>query len=56
MAQDSKGREWKDVHWDPGLWQEEETHPSEGRKKRYLSQRKMVALGGNVIFNEVNRW
>lgn len=33
MAQDPKGKEWKDVHWDPGLCQEEETHLSEGRKK-----------------------
>ena len=57
MAQDPKGKERKDVHWDPGLCQEEEeTHPSEERKKRHLSQRKMVALGGNVILNEANQW
>ena len=56
MAQDPKGKERKDDHWDPGLCQEEETHPSEERKKRHLSQRKMVALGRNVILNEANRW
>lgn len=38
-----------------GLCQKEgEMHPCE--EKRHLSQRKMVVVGGNDIFNEANQW
>ena len=47
MAQDPKGKEWKDVHWDPGLCQEEEeTHPSEETKKKAFVSKKNGCIRG----------
>lgn len=52
-----KGGERKDVHRDPpGSVRKREKHIPLRGKKRHLSQRKMVALGGNVILNEANQW